>query len=560
MDMTTDTRPIPPGSRVLEFTRDSFYNSTLIDHKSGEEVYSIESASGMPVKGMRITLLAIDDGRREEVTRVVKGAFLKSDKIAFRGGEPMKVKDWMKGKSFSDPRQLSKDMKVRRPTILVHHPLLTRTLISYIIAILSFAMLTIAFICSALLAAASPPPARDGVQRIALTRRQPELQNTSATAVLDWTSQQMNSTITKYETAFDAYSQNAGQPHPFAASDGSLNTAKRAVGTEVLQNDDGAIWIGGITIGTPGQSFTVGFDTASADVRVVNAACTSSDCLCHRSYDASASSTSVNRNLKFRESGSEAITGNVYADLVTVPATATLTATQNVGVLDSYPLSFGAYTTSVDGNLGMAFQSISAYNKLSFPQSLVAQRVITSPVFAFRLTTENGEVTLGGTDSAAYTGAITYVPVTNKSFWQINIDSIQANGRTTVVSRVPAIIDTASALIMGDWANVVRLYATIPGSKMISYGRYTVPCNSIPTITLTIGGTVFPINPALFNQGPVSEGSDQCVGGIVAIPRATTSSGSPGQPYWSIGDIFLQNVYSVFDLGQNRVGFATLAQ
>ena len=43
--------------------------------------------------------------------------------------------------------------------------------------------------------------------------------------------------------------------------------------------------------------------------------------------------------------------------------------------------------------------------------------------------------------------------------------------------------------------------------------------------------------------------SDDCVGGVFGMDQI---------PFWIIGDVFLQNVYTVFDLESNRVGFADL--
>lgn len=41
-----------------------------------------------------------------------------------------------------------------------------------------------------------------------------------------------------------------------------------------------------------------------------------------------------------------------------------------------------------------------------------------------------------------------------------------------------------------------------------------VPCASVPDVSLTFGGTAFPISADTFNLGQVAVGSPDCVGGI----------------------------------------------
>lgn len=133
------------------------------------------------------------------------------------------------------------------------------------------------------------------------------------------------------------------------------------------------------------------------------------------------------------------------------------------------------------------------------------------------------------------------------------MDSVIVNNRA-VLSRISAIIDTGTTLIIGDASNVKRLYAQIPGAKdasrTVGSGYYTVPCNAIPTVKLTFGGKSFSIPPNVFSLGRARAGSQDCIAGIV-------SSGT-NQDFWIVGDVFLRNVYTAFDLGSNRVGFATL--
>lgn len=55
-------------------------------------------------------------------------------------------------------------------------------------------------------------------------------------------------------------------------------------------------------------------------------------------------------------------------------------------------------------------------------------------------------------------------------------------------------------------------------SKILSLLTHPlVPCNSLPPLSLTLGGRAFPISAASFNLGQLSAGSTTCVGGVAAV-------------------------------------------
>jgi cathepsin D len=67
---------------------------------------------------------------------------------------------------------------------------------------------------------------------------------------------------------------------------------------------------------------------------------------------------------------------------------------------------------AADGLLGLAYQSISAYQASPVFQSLVTQGQVPEPVFGLYMTqSNNSELFVGGVNKKNYAGSITYVPV-----------------------------------------------------------------------------------------------------------------------------------------------------
>ena len=95
----------------------------------------------------------------------------------------------------------------------------------------------------------------------------------------------------------------------------------------------------------------------------------------------------------------------------------------------------------------------------------------------------------------------------------------------------------------------------------------TVPCNFNTPISVHFGGKEVNISSESFNVGPVSEGSDICVAGATWDAALTGIKLASGNLYgivdldtdfWILGDVFLQNIYSAWDIGNRRIGFADL--
>lgn len=311
-------------------------------------------------------------------------------------------------------------------------------------------------------------------------------------------------------------------------------------------------YYGDITIGTPPQTFTVVFDTGSSNLWVPSSKCDPADkaCATHRKYDSSKSSTYVPNGRKFAiKYGEGSLSGFLSADTVCVGSLCV--KNQTFGEATEQPGETFVDAKS-DGILGMAYSSIAEDGVTPVFYNMVSQHLVNEPIFAFYLDRKEGaktggELDLGGVDSTHYTGEIYYEEVIQEEYWMIEMDSVSVGG-TTICTKCRAIADTGTSLIVGPTAEIANIQKII-GAVEHSGGDYTVDCSQmdkLPNINIVLGGHNFVLTPKEYILVESEDGVTYCISGFMGMQL----------DFFILGDVFLGAYYSVFDLGNNRVGFA----
>ncbi|XP_025033218.1 gastricsin-like [Python bivittatus] len=155
--------------------------------------------------------------------------------------------------------------------------------------------------------------------------------------------------------------------------------------------------------------------------------------------------------------------------------------------------------------MGMAYPPLSYMGPYTVMQQMVNQGQLSEPIFSFYFSRKptfqyGGELILGGVLDRLFIGEISWAPLTEETYWQICIDEF-------------AIGNQATGWCSGGCQAIVDTHIFLPQD----------------------GGSC-----------------------VVAIETTYVASRN-GQPLWILGDVFLKEYYSVFDLANNRVGFAKSA-
>jgi hypothetical protein len=214
--------------------------------------------------------------------------------------------------------------------------------------------------------------------------------------------------------------------------------------------------------------------------------------------------------------------------------------------------------TGIEGIFGMAFPASSAIRSRPFFQNLISQGKVKQPVFSLLMSPKSvgkAQLTLGGTDQSKYTGSINYLRVPQVPAWMIKFDSITVNGKATGVRSQYAVADSGTSNMIAPAKDARAIYALIsPNIKMIDpRGAYGIPCSQIKglnsTITFTLGGKKYIIPTKELSVGPYPGKPGMC--------QTLVSSGNT--PLWIIGGSLMKYYYTVWDMGNRRLGWATTA-
>jgi len=329
-----------------------------------------------------------------------------------------------------------------------------------------------------------------------------------------------------------------------------------------LHDYEDAQYYGPVSIGTPEQQFTVCFDTGSSNLWVPSKKCpiTNVACHIHKRYDATASHSYVANGTSFAiQYGSGSLTGFLSQDVTTLGGLA-VKGQVFAEAMNEPGVSFVA--AKFDGILGLAFVRIAVDGVVPVFDNMIAQKLVSSPVFAFYLSrdpdsgADGGEMSLGGSDPNRYEGEFTYVPLSNETYYEIHYDDLLINDKSMSfcpASGCRAIADTGTSLLAGPKDAISKINSAI-GAITLPNGEATISCSLIPklpVISFVIAGKKFDLTGKQYVLQITSQNKTECISGFMGIALPPSIG-----PLWILGDVFIGPYYTEFDVGNKRLGFA----
>ncbi|KAK1251278.1 hypothetical protein MKX07_005833 [Trichoderma sp. CBMAI-0711] len=339
-----------------------------------------------------------------------------------------------------------------------------------------------------------------------------------------------------------------------AARQAKQALAKRQTGSAPNHPSDSADseYITSVSIGTPAQVLPLDFDTGSSDLWVFSSETPKSSATGHAIYTPSKSSTSkkvsgASWSISYGDGSSSS--GDVYTDKVTIGGFSV--NTQGVESATRVSTEF-VQDTVISGLVGLAFDSGNQVRP--HPQKTWFSNAASSlaePLFTADLRHgQNGSYNFGYIDTSVAKGPVAYTPVDNsQGFWEFTASGYSVGGGKLNRNSIDGIADTGTTLLLLDDNVVDAYYANVQSAQYDNQQEGVVfDCDEdLPSFSFGVGSSTITIPGDLLNLTPLEEGSSTCFGGLQS---------SSGIGINIFGDVALKAALVVFDLGNERLGWA----
>ncbi|KAJ5502201.1 hypothetical protein N7463_005075 [Penicillium fimorum] len=308
-----------------------------------------------------------------------------------------------------------------------------------------------------------------------------------------------------------------------------------------------------VHVGSQKKEMWMAIDTGAPNTWVFGSNCVESVCARHHKFDGSESTSYTTDGSTFSLFyGSGKVDGKMGKDTISI---AGLEVSQTFGQANNASETFQSYP--FDGILGLGRSHTAGWNLPSFMDLVAEKKLIKSNLVGFSLSRsadggKDGEINFGDVDTTKFDGTIKYT-ATNDKIWSIPVDDVYVNGKSCNFSGKSATIDTGTTYLLIPPADAKALFSLVPDASQqpSNKNNYLIPCNSTATIEFEFSGVKYNISPKDYIGNAESDGSDYCISTIVGY----ASNGAN----WLVGDVFLKNVYTVFDFDNGQIGFGALA-
>ena len=354
--------------------------------------------------------------------------------------------------------------------------------------------------------------------------------------------------------------------------------------TEELENFSDNQYVGIIFIGTPPQKFKVLFDTGSSNLWVNSINCTSISCENQSLYNQNNSASYKNYyNNSIKEVSIKYASGNITGILSKDKVSFDLD-NNTISVKDFNFIQVNKKEgstllgTSFDGILGLGLKYISIDNNPNIIEELYNQKKIDKKLFCFHLTHESNasSMSIGYIDKSNYIGDLNYFDIVSDRYYTISIEKISLESYiNTSYQIIEKLFNYLSSILyiqkLSDYntynkQNIISEYAVhkaiidtgtslliFPSkvyNEVINYIDVNTDCSNINYLPNIIFNFSNSIKYVLKPEDYIIVNNGFCILGITKLDSIQFDD------VVILGDVFLRKYYSVFDLTNNRIGFA----